>query len=446
MNKSISLLLVFISFVLYFSAPMSYSWSYCAVCAGVYIANAVIGLMSSFRNEPLSFGLFFSLAIFCCSYVFPLVIYPLDENYSLFQFGYNPTVITKCTALTCLAHSLYWFGVTNAKKRHYKYLLIKKLTIDDRMIEIISFFVVFLFIGFLLLGGLSYYTDRYLEGNMSTNLGFQYLNVLFSTLAVTFSCMLLYADKTSTYLKDCVILGIISIVILSTGSRTLPMYLIIPMAYVYQKRYNVGTIKLAALCFIMLFVFVAIGRLRSEGINVEAISSYSGTSSEFGYWDNMLDFIVCNRNLYDIYSAVDNEGILWGKNFLGSLLSVIPFAQSLVSSLFNIPSYQLDSAYFCTYKVFGENAPLGLGTHVVGDVYLAFGLIGVIVLFYMLGYFITKLRNGILFTGSHFMYIAYLYMLSYSVFFCRGSFFGAFKGIIWSALVLYLVNKNIAKK
>ena len=65
---------------------------------------------------------------------------------------------------------------------------------------------------------------------------------------------------------------------------------------------------------------------------------------------------------------------------------------------------------------------------------------------YTLGYFITKLRNGIIVTGSHFMYIAYLYMLSYSVFFCRGSFFCAFKGIIWSALAFYLVNKFVVKK
>lgn len=446
MSKSTSLLLVFISFVLYFSAPMSYSWSYCAVCAGVYIANAIMGIMPSFRNEPLSFGLFFSLTLFICSYVFPLVIYPLDANYSLFQFGYSPSVITKCTALTCLAHSLYWFGVSNAKERYYKYLLIKNLTIDDRMIGKISFFVIFLFIGFLFLGGLSYYTDQYLDGKMSSNPAFSYLNVLFSTLAVTLACMLFYADKTSTYLKSCVILGIISLVILSTGSRTLPMYLILPMTYVYQKRYNVGIIRLAGLCFILLFVFVAIGRLRHEVITIEAISSYSGNSSEIGYWDNMIDFIVCNRNLYDIYSAVDNDGILWGKNFLGSLLSVIPFAQGFVSRLFNIPSYQLDSAYFCTYSVFGERSSLGLGTHVVGDVYLAFGLIGVISLFYMLGYFITKLRNGMIVSGSHFMYIAYLYMLSYSVFLCRGSFFGAFKGIIWSALFLYLVRNYMAKK
>ena len=446
MSKSISLLLVFITLVLYFSAPLSYSWSYCAVCAGAYIANAAMGLIPSFKNEPLSFGLFFSVTIFICSFVFPLVIYPLDAYYSLYQFGYNPNVITKCTALTCLAHSLYWLGVANAKGRHYKHFLINELKVDDRMIGCFSKYVILLFVGFIALGGLSYYTDRYLEGNMSSNIAFTYLNVLFSTLAVILACMLFYADKTSTYLRTCIILGIISLVILSTGSRTLPMYLILPMAYVYQKRYNVGIIRLAVLCFTMLFVFVAIGRLRHEVITVEAISSYSGNVSEFGYWDNMIDFIVCNRNLYDVYSAVENDGILWGKNFLGSLLSVIPFAQGFVSSLLNIPTYQLNSAYFCTYRVFGEGAPLGLGTHVVGDVYLAFGLIGVIVLFYTLGYFITKLRNGIIVTGSHFMYIAYLYMLSYSVFFCRGSFFGAFKGIIWSALAFYLANNYFAKK
>lgn len=425
---------------------MAYSWTYCAVCAVVYGVNAVMGFAPGFRKEPISFSLFFSLTVFICSFVFPLIIYPIDNSYSLFQFGYNHDVITKCTALVTLAHSVYWYGVTMAGTRCYNNFIVERLDVNDGMINSLTKLVVILFVAFLFLGGLEFYTDRYLHGNMSTNIAFQYLNVLFSTFAVTLSCMMLFAEKTSIYIKSFFVLSIISVIILSTGSRTLPMYLILPLAYVYQKRYNVSLLKLGMIGFVVLFAFVAIGHLRHEVITASALSSYDIKSSEMGYWDNLIDFIVCNRNLYDIYSYVDSDGILWGKNFLGSILSVVPFAQGIVSSVFGIPTYQLDSAYFSTYQVFGSQASLGLGTHVVGDVYLATGLLGVVVLFYLLGYFITKLRNGALALGNHFMYISYLYMLSYSVFFCRGSFFGAVKGILWSAIALYLLNKYYNKK
>ena len=112
-----------------------------------------------------------------------------------------------------------------------------------------------------------------------------------------------------------------------------------------------------------------------------------------------------------------------------------------MSKTLEIPSYQMDSAYFCTYKMFGNDAPLGLGTHVVGDVYLSMGILGVVALFGFLGNFITKLENGARIYKNHFLYIAYLIFLSYSIFFCRGSFWGPIRGIIWSALILYFANK-----
>lgn len=439
--KNVLSIIAVVSFVLYLFAPSVYSWSYCAICAFVFITSAIVGVLPTLKQEPLNFGLFFSLTLFACTYVFPLYIYPFDTTYSLFQFGYDPNVITKCTALATLAHSMYWLGVSNAANKHYTHFLVDNIIIGDGIVSFLSKFVLILFIGFIVVGGLDYYTDRYLDGNMSANATFVYLNVLFSTIAVTLACMLLYVNKTSLYFRVCLLLGVIIVVILSTGSRTLPMYLLLPMAYVYQKRYHVSLLRMGLLGSVLLVAFIAIGQLRHEIITIDSISSYSLSSSNFGYWDNLTDFIVCNRNLYDIYSSVDTNGILWGKNYLGSILSTIPFSQGIVSTLFKIPTHELDSAYFCTYHVFGAKAPLGLGTHIVGDVYLASGLLGVVILFYFLGSFITKLKNGAIATGNNFMYIAYLYMLSYSIFFCRGSFFGAVKGIIWSAVVIYLYNK-----
>lgn len=445
MQVKLFILFAIISSFLYIFAPMNYSWNYCVICSIIYIINAVLGLYPILKKDPINFSLFFSLTLFISSYIFPIFVYPIDSSYSLFSFNYDQTVISKCTSMVTLAHSMYWLGISKAKTKYYKHFIIKDARIDDRTINIIVILVIFFFITILSLGGLNYYTDRYQDGIMSTNTLFQYFNLPFTTISILLACVLIYANKTLTYTKSFILLGVIIVVILFTGSRTLPMFLLIPLVYVYKKRNNISLFRLIIISLILLFVFSSIGRIRNETITVDALFSYKQNSSDIGYFDSMRDFIVCNRNLYAIYHYVNEDGVLYGKNFLASFLSIIPFAQNVVLNLFDIPYYQLDSSTFCTYKELGTNSALGLGTHVVGDVYLATGIVGVIALFYMLGYFISCIKNGAILRNDKYMYVVYLYMLSYSIFLCRGSFFGAVKGIVWSAIILSLVNKKILK-
>lgn len=445
MQKTICILIAIVSLILYMATTPGYSWMFCAICATLYVFNSVVCVIPEIRKRPINFSLVFSLSLFATSFLFPIFVYPIDPSFSLFSFGYDASVINKCTALATLAHSIYWLGHVNNANKAYNKFIMKNIVIDDKMISVFNKLVIILFIAFLFLGGLQYYTDRYLEGNMSMNISFQYLNVLFQTIAITLACMLYYAEKRSVFFRSCVTLGVICVLILATGSRTLPMYIILVLAYVYQKRYNASLVRMSLIGGGALLLFVIIGQLRNEVISLDQITSYRIQKSELGYFDSFIDFIVCNRNLYDMYSYVDSDGILWGKNFLGSILSIVPFAQGIVSNLLGIPTYQLDSAYFCTYQIFGSQASLGLGTHVVGDVYLASGLIGVICLFYFLGSFVAKLRNGMI-TNSHLMTLSYLYMLSYSIFICRGSFFGTAKGIIWMLVAIYIVNKFVLKR
>lgn len=441
MRKILSFFFVFISLVLYLFAPTVYSLIYCEICCVLYIINAFYGLQPTINRNPISFSLFFSITIFLCSFPFPLFIYPTDNSFSLFTFGYNPNVVTKCTAMVCVAHSAYWCGVEMAKDKDIRKLLVNSITINDKIIKKFVAYVAVLFVVFIGLGGLNYFTDRYIDGNMSSNVAFTYINVVFTTISILLACMCLFATKKAVLRWATIVLLVVSFTILFTGSRTLPMYLMLPLIYVYQKKYNLSMLKMGISLFVILVFFIVIGQIRHSVISIEALSSYERQDSEFGIWGNFIDFIVCNRNLYDIYDIVDREGYLYGKNFLSSLLSVFPFLQGIVLKALGIPYYQIDSAYFCTYKVFGDEAPLGLGTHVVGDVYLSLGIIGVIALFYFLGNFITRLENGAATFNNHFLYIVYLNILSYSIFFCRGSFWGPVRGIVWSAVILYFMNR-----
>ena len=68
------------------------------------------------------------------------------------------------------------------------------------------------------------------------------------------------------------------------------------------------------------------------------------TENEIGFWNLFLDLFICNRNLYEEYDYVQNSGILYGSVFLGPILAVIPFAQSVFCSITNVPPYLLTSA------------------------------------------------------------------------------------------------------
>lgn len=441
MQTFIFIVIALLSVILYIYAPYSYSWSYCALCAVIYIINATIGLIPVMKKNLICFSFFFSLTLFFCSFLFPLVIYPVDRSYSLFSFGYNANVITKCTALVLFAHSIYWVGHVRGANLVFSKFFFSNAQITDKTINKFTILVSFAFVAFISLGGLTYFTDRYIGGVMSINLAFQYLNVFFSTIVVTLACMLVYAKKKATFLMACVILGVITITILNTGSRTIPLYIILPLLYVVKNRFKLSTLTLVWIMLVILVAFASIGIIRNQEITIDSLLTFDSSTKQFGYIENLSDFIINNRNLYAIYDYVENNDILYGVNFLGALLSTIPFAQSFVSGFFGIPAYEFSSDTFCTHLVFGANPPLGLGTHVVGDVYLATGIIGLIVLFYFLGFFMSKLSNSIKYNRCHFMQITYLFILSYSIFMCRGSFLGPIKGIIWAGFFIYLINR-----
>ena len=68
---------------------------------------------------------------------------------------------------------------------------------------------------------------------------------------------------------------------------------------------------------------------------------------------------------------------------------------SQMYSQYGYTDYEMRSSLFITIERLGFNPTLGLGTNIVGDVYLGGGLIMVLILFYLLGIFVTKSLYGV---------------------------------------------------
>lgn len=423
-----------LSVVLYFFAPMHYSFEYCLVLFISVVFNAYYIFSKDKKNEIVGFNSIFSLSLILVTYIFPLFVYEVFPNYSLFGYAYNEKVITKSTALVNVAYSCYAVGylmvlenkprrILNIRNSLYEFPTL----VSKSRIPIFRRCVLFLFSVVVVAGGLTFFKKQYSgedAGAMGGILSFVWL--VFQTFCILFTCInLKYNDK-----KSFLLLALIMFLLLAVGSRTLPLCIVSLIFYAFclKRKYSLKRILLYVV--FAFIVFSIVGRLR-----LGPEQDLSGISAnELGVLNYFEDFIVCSRNQYVIYDFVQRKGVTFGISALGYVLAVVPFSQSIVCSLFGLSDADLRSEVLTTKWA---SSDAGLGTHIVGDVYLAFGLFGVIFLFYLLGYIVAKSRRY-MFLGNRKGTIIYLILLSGAMFMCRGSYFYSLKNIVWSLIIVSL--------
>ena len=166
-----------------------------------------------------------------------------------------------------------------------------------------------------------------------------------------------------------------------TGSRAISISLILGLFYVYWNKKRIPIYILISLFLLGIISLSIIGSIRGGEGNTE--------ESNVGVWGFFLDLIINNRNLFDAYSIVQSKGYE-PSVLIGPILAVIPFAQFIYTTIFNIPPYKMNSAMYITVDHFGANPPVGLGTNIVGDVYLGGGTCTTVILLFALGYLVSK--------------------------------------------------------
>lgn len=133
---------------------------------------------------------------------------------------------------------------------------------------------------------------------------------------------------------------------------------------------------------------------------------------------------------------VQREDITYGISMLSPFLAPIPFAQSLIINITGIDEDDMRSALIFTKETFGYVGDWGLGTSILGDVYLAFGMLGVVILFILLGYFVNRARVD--FQKSIFGFVLYGILLSYSVYIVRAEYLYFVRYFVWCSLIVLM--------
>ena len=74
-------------------------------------------------------------------------------------------------------------------------------------------------------------------------------------------------------------------------------------------------------------------------------------------------------------------------------LSIIPFFQSIILSFVSKDNFAPNSSKFFT-ESFMDSTQGGLGTALIGDIYYSFGIVGVIILMFLIGLLVNKLSRA----------------------------------------------------
>lgn len=430
------------SVIMYFAAPGEYSFSYSMIGLVVFLLPSIVLLRNNCKDSLVKFEFFFIVVFFFSNIVYSVFYYPVNPYFLLFNYGFNENYINRGLGLSLVAFTAFCGGVydpflkTNPVKKEFAAVTYK----EPKTIAYILFaFYIPYAITFIAL-------DEYVTDFTKNSLNALLIFILYYLVFAVF-----YNNKDrnsiSSFIKSSnslllfIGLFLYIAVYLIIGSRSIPITIILLCFFFYHSLIKKVSNRNVVLLIILGAVFmmgVSIFRARGQ-MNTDIFSSVL---------DVGMDLTINNRSLYVLMEHADLNGLTFGRTMLLNILAVIPFAQGIFVKITGLRLANLSSAELTTALYYDEITTnediVGLGTNIVGDVYVAFGFIGVIVFFYFLGRILKKLNRKIL-SGNHIALFVYAMIFIDVVFIARACILEPLRNIAWGLLWIFLFNGSLKK-
>lgn len=449
----ISLIALIISIILYYLAPDKYSYGYCVLLTIFFILSSIRIIQNVTINRNFfNFHTLFIISFFFVNFVYPVFLYPNSPFYfSVFKKDFNHDVITKATALALIGSCSYNLGVSLFYKRDYEYATIKD-TNPGTILFLLTNWLYLVFILLILFAG-----KEMFQGNFGSTLHIPTGLLVIFQISLSLAVLLVILTRSYSnsflglirkfnigillllfvYILLFIYTGdrgpVIQIVIFTLGAFT---FLVKPMKF---RRFI-----LIVIAGMLILTFVSYARSKNAtATDQKGISGFVERGIKNmkinSFFDLGMDLIVCNRNLYAGFDYVNRNGINYGKSMSYYVFSPIPFLPTLMTRLF----FYSDPVNLTTASIITKEAKAtyGLGTNIIADLYMAFGIVGVIVFMLLLGIIVINFERKAYFSRRMNYIIAYLLLLGFSVYLARTSILFPLRYILW-AILLYELFKR----
>lgn len=385
--KVVTFTSIIISLFLYLNSPEEYNHEFCLLEMLLYLLTSALFL--NYKTQRLGFLNFYTLFLFAfwaVNFIHPVFIYPNDELFPAYSFPYDEKCICTGIALAQLGISCFMYASLFSGESRKIELLKNKLVRSNRLLNNVSVICALcLWIYVFIIARISHFEHLYPR-----------LMKLFQALLIyNFILNFKYKNKISQLILDNkkVLIAIIvfSFTLLTIGSRGSVIFVLLSISIIYYLFYNRISYKyILLLLFVGLFFMTIITFTRTTSSinflssNFTDVINY-GAEQIFsnGIWVIFLDWVVNTRNLYDAMNYPSIFGYLWGSSYIPYMFVFIPFGGTVMSEiLLGVSTTEVN-----TGRILSEwnRANYGLGTNIIGDLYMNFAEYGVIGGMFILG-------------------------------------------------------------
>lgn len=408
----------------------------------ITICTYLVSNVSYFRKKKkyIYFELFFAISFFLACF---LTAFILEEGagFAFFAFSTKPISLVRGIALAMIGYHFYLCGLLQTKEIGLVDLNNdrQKLSISRSVAYWANWICILTFCYFLAMGGMSvlYIYSGEVERE-NANIGLLLYWILAYSVAIFTSFASIDFNGAKSILFNILKLNklflvnsiIIFLFLLISGYRSQLMQIVLPLLICYSvfvKKISAKVFFVILLCGMILMVVVGMTR-SSEAIekNVSIIYYFR-------------DFNAANASLGFFVDEVERNGITGGSNYILQALSALPFLQSIVGNFVDFNSFALSSSRFYT-ESFGTGS--GLGTNIIGDIYYTFGLVGVVIIMYIVGLFASSLSSF----KNKYIFLMYLIFTGNSIFMARVELLYVVRMLALGCMLLYVVNLISKKK
>lgn len=452
----------FIIFILslffYLIAPMHYSLNYCILLLSIFLFCSIFFLRKTKGVSYFNFHMLFLTSMLFVNFIYPVFLRPIDIAYfPVFNISFNENLITKATALVLLGTTSYMFGALSYKNKKNNNIKIKENNnvLNNYLKQFLIFFSYFLFFLFLLFVGDGFFKGIFSSYSKSSIyvltifLPVFYLTVIVYVLNMKGKKKMDIISYLRSYKTSLIIILIVFIfTFLFVGDRGPVMDLIIIIIGLYT--YLIRPLKLKSILPLMIFGMFTLTTISytrtTDSKQSRSINHYLGrvrsSMNMNSFFDLGMDLIINNRNLYVGMDYVDKYGINYGKTMVLYPLSIIPGLQGFVVKITDVDSQEFSTSQIITNDAFEEGEGWGLGTNLITDIYMAFGVLGVVILMFILGFMMQKLQQLFISKQTPKLTILYMIMLSMAIYLPRAEFLHPIRPLFWS-YGFYLLSKSL---
>lgn len=451
MKLAINIFFCLFAGLLVFGAPDKYNYEYCVTLLVIFVINAIyyFATNKSYTGNAANFDFFFIFSYGMTNFIYPVFYKPYNPNFMGFEFPFNHDIITKSTAIAYLGFTFVALGLSHYGKRKklpgqkVKREELPSFKVNNLFVRSIFVIAIISFVLYIVTGGLAHLQNAYsgIDGDLNEVGVFSYFNNIFVICANLLAVFVFLVTDKLTKILTFIFIIICSILMLTTGSRTvvLGLGLILICAYGrYVKRFSIPKMLLILFVGSLFMTFIQMSRKQEFSGAGWAQDAKRNVKVESPF-DIFSDLIVNNRSLYVLVDFADEVQNVYFLSAISEFTAPIPGLFSYVSQQMNVPKELIFGGALPTFLELGPDSSFGLGTNLVGETYVGFSYFGVCIIMFLIGYVVKRTYRAS--QTNIYAFVTHFLLVSHAVFFSRSFYLYQPRTLVWSLVITLLLLK-----